>query len=388
VIVFAAAWWQGLLGGLGWLLAKLYDFIPSYGVSIILLTVAIRLVLLPLGIKQIRSMQAMASLQPKIKAIQAKYKGNKQKQQEEMQRLYQEAGVNPFASCFPMLLQLPVLIALYAILRFPTNVGAMTDPKQQPIPNSHIPVQSQLYHDIVSQGGGVHFVGTNLLCSAGQAGAGTIKQSQFYDHLAPHEKLDPLDCGKGVPVRIPYYLLALLMVGTTYYQQRQMQKANPVGSQQQQTLTRIMPLLFGVWGFLFPAGLVVYWTTSNLWQIGQQHFLIKAKEKADAAGGEGDGKAARPAKRTWYSAMMDRANQAQAQRSRTRGQLAGGKSTGSGRPSGSGAKPSGSGAGPKSGGSPSSGSGSGSSGPKPPTTRRSSGSGGRNAGDRKKRRKR
>jgi len=375
MIVFAAAWWQGLLGGLGWLLAKLYDFIPNYGVAIILLTIAIRLVLLPLGIKQIRSMQAMSSLQPKIKAIQAKYKGNKAKQQEEMQRLYQEAGVNPFASCFPMLLQLPVLIALYAILRFPTNVGAMTAPDQHPIPNSHIPVQSQLYHDIVDQRGGVHFLGTNLLCSAGQAGA-DIKQSPYYDHLAPHQRLPALDCGHGIPVRIPYYVLALMMVGTTYYQQRQMQKANPMGSQQQQTLTRIMPLLFGVWGFLFPAGLVVYWTTSNLWQIGQQHFMLKAKEKADAARATGDGNAAKPVKKTWFSAMMARANQAQTERSRTRGQLSSGKS-----PPSSGGKPSGSGTGSKPGGEGRSGSG-----PKPPTRR--PGSGGRNAGDRKKRRKR
>jgi YidC/Oxa1 family membrane protein insertase len=383
--VIATAWWQGLLGGLGWVLAKLYDFIPNYGIAIILLTIGIRLVLLPLGIKQIRSMQAMASLQPKIKAIQQKYKGNKQKQTEEMQRLYQEHGVNPLAGCLPMILQLPVLIALYAILRFPTNVGALTTQDQHPVPNSHIPVQSQLYTDIVDQRGGVHFLGTNLICSAAQAGT-VIKQSTFYDHQPPHRKLDPPDCGKGIPVRIPYYVFALLMVGSTYYQQRQMQKANPVGSQQQQALTRIMPLLFGVWGFIFPAGLVVYWTTSNLWQIGQQHFILKAKEKSDAARAAGDGKGEPPAraKRNWFASMMARANQAQAERSRRQTPGPGSGGTGSrpasGAKSGGASKP-GSGVKPGAGSKPGSGS-------KPPSTRRSSGSGGKSAGDRKKRRKR
>jgi YidC/Oxa1 family membrane protein insertase len=390
--VIALAWWQGLLGGLGWFLAKLYDFIPSYAVAIILLTVAIRLVLLPLGIKQIRSMQAMASLQPKIKAIQQKYKGNKQKQTEEMQRLYQEHGVNPLAGCLPMLLQLPVLIALYAVLRFPTNVGAITQGQPHPYPNSHIPVSSALYRGIADQTSGIKVGSLNLLCSAGEAGTEVnlkARNGQPYINQVTGQPFGALDCGKGVPVRIPYYVLALLMVGTTFYQQRQMQKANPVGSQQQQALTRIMPLLFGVWGFIFPAGLVVYWTTSNLWQIGQQHFILKAKAKSDAAAAAGDGKAARPAKakRNWFASMMERANQAQAQR--TQRPAAGKGTTGGGssgsRPSSSGgAKP----------GAPGAASGSGASGPskagpRPSASgRRTGSSGGKSAGDRKKRRKR
>ncbi len=389
--MIALAWWQGLLGGLGWVLAKLYDFIPSYAVAIILLTIAIRLVLLPLGIKQIRSMQAMASLQPKIKAIQQKYKGNKQKQTEEMQRLYKEHGVNPLAGCLPMLLQLPVLIALYAVLRFPTNVGAITQDQPHPYPNSHIPVASSLYRGIAEQTSGIKVGSLNLLCSAGEAGTQVVlkaRNGQPYINQVTGNRFEALNCGTGVPVRIPYYVLALLMVGTTFYQQRQMQKANPVGSQQQQALTRIMPLLFGVWGFIFPAGLVVYWTTSNLWQIGQQHFMLKAKQKNDAAAAAGDGKAIRPAKRNWFATMMERANQAQAQR--TQRPAAGRGSTGSGS---AGAKPSSAGGGSKPGSSGTAGTGgSGTSkagpGSRPSPGRRSGSSGGKSAGDRKKRRKR
>jgi len=126
--------WQNLLSALGWVLSRLYDFIPSYAVCIIILTVFIRLLLLPLGIKQIRSMHAMTALQPKVKAIQTKYKGNRARQQEEIQKLYQEHGVNPLGGCLPMVLQIPVLIALYSVLRFPPTSAHIPKAHRRPIP--------------------------------------------------------------------------------------------------------------------------------------------------------------------------------------------------------------------------------------------------------------
>jgi YidC/Oxa1 family membrane protein insertase len=119
--MIALAPWQALLNALGWVVAQIYDFIPNYGVTIILLTVTIRLILLPLGIKQVRSMQHMQIVQPKIKQIQAKYKGNKTRQQEEIMKLYKEYGVNPFSGCWPVLLQFPILISMYSVLRWPQH---------------------------------------------------------------------------------------------------------------------------------------------------------------------------------------------------------------------------------------------------------------------------
>jgi YidC/Oxa1 family membrane protein insertase len=122
-----------------------------------------------------------------------------------------------------------------------------------------------------------HFLGANLVCSAVQSGNPAVAAPA----APPGIKLDTatLDCGKGAASRIPYYVFALLMVGTTYFQQRQIQRSSPAAAQntQQQTIMRIMPLLFGVWGFIFPAGLVVYWTTTNAVQIGQQYILIHRK---------------------------------------------------------------------------------------------------------------
>jgi YidC/Oxa1 family membrane protein insertase len=297
---------QWLFDGLGWVLAELYDRIPSYAAAIVLLTIGIRLLLLPLGIKQIRSMQAMAALQPKVKVIQQKHRGNRAKQQEELQKLYQQAGVNPLSGCLPMLLQLPVLIALFSVISL--SAQALT----------HLPQGSDLKEDIIAQQG-VHFAGMNLLCAASQAGS--EPDIEAVDVNAQGQKVtEPikLECGKGIPIRIPYYVLALLMIATTYYQQRQMQRANPAGTQQQQTLMRILPLLFGIWGFLFPTGLVLYWTTSNLWQIGQQHFMLRAKAKQEALTDSSDGKrkgppVEPPPRRGLFGSLTDRT---QAQRDR------------------------------------------------------------------------
>jgi YidC/Oxa1 family membrane protein insertase len=284
--VIALAWWQGILNFLGAVLAYFYKVIPNYGIAIILLTVAMRVVLLPLGIKQIRSMQAMQTIQPKAKAIQQKYKGDRQKISEETMKLYKEAGVNPLGGCVPILLQFPLLIALFGILQFPKGLTHI--PHSNPNPVVGQPQDSRLYVDIVHQR--TTFLGANLVCSAQQAGRQITvpPKTKEHDPDAP----STLNCGKGPAARIPYYLFALAMIGTTYYQQRQMQRAQPPGaSQQQQALTKFMPLLFGVWGFLFPAGLVVYWTTTNLIQIGQQHFMLPKSPADDSAsrGGSPDG---------------------------------------------------------------------------------------------------
>ena len=326
--MIALAPWQGLLNALGYVVAWIYNLVPNYGVTIILLTVTIRLVLLPLGIKQVRSMQHMQIVQPKIKQIQQKYKGNKQRQQEEIMKLYKEYGVNPFSGCWPVLLQFPILIAMYSVLRWP----------QHPI---HVPTDSDLYiavskqipetlppgdpdgeavtsqaqidtlarqGDLPGETGGTSFLGMNLLCSALHAGnedatlAGKSSTGQTLEY--------PVNCGSNVVDRIPYYVFAAAMFATTFYQQRQMQKATPPGgSSQQQALLKVMPILFGVFGIFFPAGLVLYWTTSNGWQIGQQYFMLKSRPTAEQLAETAKSKPQKSQRRGFMSSMMDRAEQ-------------------------------------------------------------------------------
>lgn len=279
---------QAVLDGLGALLAWIYDLVPNYGVSIIIFTIIIRLVLLPLGVKQIRSMHEMQAIQPQVRQLQQKYKGNRQKMNEEVMKLYQEHGVNPLAGCWPLLLQLPVFFALFAVLRPPTVAPSETAPTGYVIKDNHIPEDTRLFEDVIREQD-APFLGTNLLCTALDAGKRVQVQGTDGQPIPEDNPLiaNERNCGNGIPSRIPYYAFALVMLGTSYFQQRQMQKAQPPGaqSQQMQTMTRVMPLIFGFWGFIFPAGLVVYWSTSNFWQIGQQHFMIKARRELDAKGG-------------------------------------------------------------------------------------------------------
>ncbi|HKN80959.1 MAG TPA: YidC/Oxa1 family membrane protein insertase, partial [Actinomycetota bacterium] len=235
-------------------------------------------------------------------------------------------GVNPFSGCWPVLLQFPILIAMYSVLRWPQHpIHVPTDSSlyvavSQQIPETLPPgdpngepitEQDQIKHldpPLPGPTSGTSFVGMNLLCSAVHAGnpdATLAAKSPTGQDLAY-----PVDCGSDVVDRIPYYVFAVLMFGTTFYQQRQMQKATPPGaSSQQQALLKVMPVLFGVFGVFFPAGLVLYWTTSNGWQIGQQYFMLKSRPTAEQLAENAKSKPQKAEKKGFMSSMMERAEQ-------------------------------------------------------------------------------
>ncbi|MDQ3914507.1 MAG: YidC/Oxa1 family membrane protein insertase [Actinomycetota bacterium] len=254
-------------------LAGFYAVIPSYGLAIILLTLAVRLLLLPLSIKQTKSMREMQAIQPEIKRLQAKHKGDRQKMNEELMALYKEHGVNPFGGCLPLLMQFPILIGLFYVIRSPLKyMGDVVEGSA--LADGLGRVASAL--DINQ------FLGIRLNCSA----SGTLTGNSTAD-------LDGLDraladaCGSGLVTALPYLLLVLLMGFTTYYQQKQMQKSTPDSpqAQQMQMFAKIMPLMLMVFSFNFPAGVVVYWVTTNLWTIVQQRMILAAHPLPAAAGG-------------------------------------------------------------------------------------------------------
>jgi len=138
--MIAVAIWDSIRQGLGSVLAFFYSIIPNSGVAIILLTVAVRLVLFPLTAKQAKSMIAMQRVQPEIKKLQAKYKNDRQKLNEEMMKFYQENKINPLAGCLPLLVQMPVFLALFRVMRDPYK---------------HVPKGSDLYAAFCTGPGGV-----------------------------------------------------------------------------------------------------------------------------------------------------------------------------------------------------------------------------------------
>lgn len=243
------------------LLAGFYALVPSYGLAIILMTLVTRIILLPLSIKSTRSMREMQVIQPEIKRLQKKYKGDRQKLNTEMMALYKEHGVNPFGGCLPLLLQMPVFIALFQVIQKPRAYLLPWD-------------DSALYRalDSASTALDVHnFFGLRLDCSVTNAWQGV---------RGPVANIEEV-CGGSPMEALPYLALILLMSGATYYQQRQMTAARAgtpqdPQAQQMQTFMKIMPLILLVFGLGFPAGVVLYWVTTNAWTIVQQRIMLKA----------------------------------------------------------------------------------------------------------------
>jgi YidC/Oxa1 family membrane protein insertase len=260
---------DALFKGLAGLIAFYYGLIPNYAVAISLLTITVMLVLAPLTWKSTRSMIAMQALQPEIKKLQQKHKNDRQKLNEETMALYREHQVNPVTSCLPTFLQLPVFFIMFAVLRGlthePKGSVAGFDPK-------YISHASKLYKSLLHHHH-MRAFGINLEESASKA-------------LSKH----------GVATAIPFLVIAVLVFVTQWYNQRQMTGRNPQTAQanpQAQMMTKIMPLLFGVWAFIFSAGLNVYFLVSTLFRIAQQDLMYRMDPALAATAGMT--KPARPA---------------------------------------------------------------------------------------------
>jgi YidC/Oxa1 family membrane protein insertase len=249
-----------LYNAFGAVLAFFYAIVPNLGVAIILLTITVMLLLFPLTAKSARSMLAMQRLQPEMKKLQAKYKGDRQKLNEEMMKLYQEHKVNPLGGCLPLLVQMPVFFALFHVLRH--TLGT-------------VPEGSSLYKAILAaEPNGLTFLGMDL-------------------------SLQATDNHGDIISALPYYILVGLVFLTGFMQSRQSQRNAPPGQNpQMQMITKVLPIAFGAFSLFFPAGLVLYFLVSNLWRLGQQELIMRKIAPRDHVrkGGAIDAKSS-PAKR-------------------------------------------------------------------------------------------
>lgn len=257
---------------LGLVLAWFYGLVPSYGIAIVMLTVAVRLVLFPLTAKQAKSMQAMQKVQPEIKRLQAKYKDDRPKLNEETMKFYKENKINPLSGCLPLVLQMPLFIVLYRLINDLTpHRGAKFGPGH-PFAPKHVPKSSDLYAALVRSGGKMVSWGIDLARRPGSV--------------------------KGIAHAWPFYALILLVMATGYYQQRQMTARTPANNANPQTqlIGKIFPAFFGVISLSIPAGVVVYFITSNIWQIGQQAWIFRQQGPPPAPEGAKPKPAKPPAK--------------------------------------------------------------------------------------------
>ena len=205
----------------------------SWGASIIALTFLTRAVLIPLTYKQIKGMRALQALQPQIKEIQQKYKNDRQRMQQEMMRFYQENKVNPFASCIPLIAQLPVFITLFYALREDLRIDICG---QDEMPCGELP--------------------------GADWPAGLDPGSESFLFIS--DLTDKADGGVLLAL-VVIYVVTQLAAGLVM-----MTSADST----QRTLMFVLPLIFVPFIITFPAGLVLYWITTNVWTIGQQ-FAVK-----------------------------------------------------------------------------------------------------------------
>jgi len=237
------------------ILAFFYSLIPNYGVAIVLLTILMMIVLTPLTIKQTRSMLVMQKLQPELKRLQEQHKNDRQALNEAVMALYKEHNANPLGGCLPMLLPLPVFFALFRVLEGLARVTREPLTHQLVPHPKYLTASTQMYKDIVAAHGHLNSFGMDLAKSAANI-SGT-----FWDKL-------------------PYFVLLLIMVGTQYYQQRQLTARNPQAApSQQQAMMKFIPIFFGVISIRFPAGVVLYWTVSNGIRIFQQWGMYRYDPK-------------------------------------------------------------------------------------------------------------
>lgn len=211
----------------------------AWGLAIASMVVVIRICLIPLFVKQIKSTRAMQAIQPKMKAIQERYKNDKQRQSEEMMKLYKEAGTNPFSSCLPILVQMPFFTALYGVLSKVAH--------NQPI--------------------------------------GVIKGSVLESAHQAHIFGAPLSAtflgSTETSVKVVTAVMIILMSASQFITQRQLMTKNmdltvkTPFMQQQKMLMYVFPVMFAVMGINFPVGVLVYWLTTNIWSMGQQLIVIR-----------------------------------------------------------------------------------------------------------------
>jgi YidC/Oxa1 family membrane protein insertase len=276
-IYLAISWilliWHSAWDAIGVSTAEVLGTNWAWILAIIFLVVTVRVILFPVFVKQIKSQRAMQALQPKVKELQEKHKGDRETLQKEMMELYRTEKANPLMGCLPMFLQIPVFLGLFHILR------RLNPQRDDPLITSY-GWSAEQFHD------------------ASAARLFTAPIASKFGSTA--EELAALGAN-GTTVKIMAGVLVLIMIGTTYLTSRQMiLKTGWAEDPQQRMIQRLMlygiPASLLISGAIFPIGVIIYWVTNNLFTLGQQQWVLRkypppnmSKATKPATGNRGGG---------------------------------------------------------------------------------------------------
>jgi len=225
---------------LGYILHFIYGIIPNYGLSIIIFTLIVKFALVPLTIKQMKSTKEMSNIQPELKKLQEKYKNDKETLNVKQMELYKEHNINPFAGCLPLLIQMPIIIGLFSVLREPTQ-----------------------YVFMGNTGAYLEAIGQNFLWLT------DLSKPDLLGSMIPSLP----DIFDQIPGVLPIASAVL-----TYFSFSTMNTGQPE-NQMTKSMKLFMPLMILMWGRTFSAGLILYWTVSNAFQLVQQMLIQGMKSK-------------------------------------------------------------------------------------------------------------
>ncbi len=249
--------------GVSWILVQFHQLFSgifgmnpdsgwTWALSIVGLVIVIRIALIPLFVKQIKAQRGLQLIQPQMKEIQKKYAGDKDKQSQEMMKLYRETGTNPLASCLPILLQAPIFFALFSVLQGVAQYNP-DDPT---------------------------YVAPGVFDWSQYAGlVQSMHESEIFGVPLYATFMDADETPNPTATRILALIMIALMTATTFITQRQLIVKNSAPDnpmvRQQKILLYVFPVIFAVSGINFPIGVLIYWFTTNLWSMGQQFWVIR-----------------------------------------------------------------------------------------------------------------
>ena len=223
----------------------------AWGLSIVLLTITVRILLFPIFVKQIKSQRRMQEIAPKVKELQQKHKGDRETLNTELMKLYKDHGTNPISGCLPLLLQMPVFFALFRVM------------------NEFKPKNGEFFG---------HFGLTDTLIEQG-ARAKVFGAPISASFLSSDGLLKQLG-GDKLTVQVVSIIMIVVMGASQFWTQRQLMArtgapTDPQQAQIQKTMLYVLPVFFAVAGVNFPVGVLLYWLTTNIWSMGQQWWVIK-----------------------------------------------------------------------------------------------------------------
>ena len=240
------------LRGIHHVLAMVFDPASgwAWGLSIVFMTMTVRILLFPIFVKQIKSQRRMQEIAPKVKELQAKHKGDRETLNTELMKLYKDHGTNPVSGCLPLLLQIPVFIALFRVMNeFKPKNGVFT-------------AKYNLTETLIQQGAHAKVFGAPI--------AASFQSSSSLLHQLG---------GDATTVRIVCVVMIIVMGGSQFWTQRQLMAragapADPQQAQIQKIMLYVLPVFFAFAGVNFPIGVLLYWLTTNIWSMGQQRWVI------------------------------------------------------------------------------------------------------------------